>query len=318
MKKLLTAIAVGALCAAALAPLSAAPAAQKVTLAIGYIPHVQFTPLYVGMDKGFYAEEGIDLEISYGFGIDIFSLLQAGKIDLGLSDSDQLIIAGAKDMGLQAVFQYYQKYPVSIVAKADRIRTPEDLAGKRLGPPEVYGTSFIGLQLFLRKYGLSGRVSVEKIGYTQEASLRSDKVDAVVCFSNNEPILLSMKGVAIRQWDVRDFSNMVGASFISSRAIIDRKPDLLARFARATVKSMAYTVDNRDDAFRIAMARIGNIKKEDEPFFRKVLDATCELYKSPKGFGAMDPASYQDSIAEMLALGLITASYPSQRIIRQF
>lgn len=315
MKKLLAAIAVG-LCAGAL---YAAPAgAQKVTLAIGYIPHVQFTPLYVGMDKGFYAEEGIDLEISYGFGIDIFSLLQAGKIDLGLSDSDQLIIAGAKDMGLSAVFQYYQKYPVSIVAKTDRIRTPEDLVGKRIGTPEVYGTSFIGLQLFLKKHGLAGKVSVEKIGYTQEVSLRSDKVDAVVCFSNNEPVLLSMKGVAIRQWDVRDFSDMVGASFISSRAIMDRKADLLARFARATVKSMAYTVDNRDDAFRIAMGRIGNIKKEDEPFFRKVLDATCELYKSPKGYGVMDPASYQDSIAEMLGLGLITTSYPAQRIIHQF
>jgi NitT/TauT family transport system substrate-binding protein len=315
MKKgLLTAVAVVALCAGSLS----AASTEKLSLAIGYIPHVQFTPLYVGIEKGFYAEEGIDLEISYGFGIDIFSLLQAGKIDLGLSDSDQLIIAGDKDLGLQTVFQYYQKYPVSIVAKADRIKSPEDLAGKRIGTPEVYGTSYIGLQLFLKKYGLQGKAIVEKIGYTQEASLRSDKVDAVVCFSNNEPVLLSMKGLSIRQWDVREFSEMVGASFISSQAIISRKADTLGRFARATSRSIAYTVDNPDEAFRIALARIGNIKKEDEPFFRKVLDATSALFQSPKGYGVMDAAAYQSSIAELLSLGLIKKSYPAQRIIRQF
>jgi NitT/TauT family transport system substrate-binding protein len=311
--RLLAALAVMALSAGSLS----AASAQKITLAIGYIPHVQFTPLYVGLEKGFYKDEGIDLEISYGFGIDIFSLLQAAKIDLGLSDSDQLIIAGDKDLGLQAVFQYYQKYPVSIVAKAERVGSPADLAGKRIGTPEVYGTSYIGLQLFLKKYGLSGKAVVEKIGYSQEASLRSDKVDAVVCFSNNEPILLSLKGLAIRQWDVRDFSDMVGASFISSRALISSKGDALTRFARATAKAMTFTIEHGDEAFQIALKQIGNLKKEDEPFFRKVLDATSALFANPRGYGYMDPTAYKNSIAELLSLGLIKTSYPPERILHQ-
>jgi NitT/TauT family transport system substrate-binding protein len=60
---------------------------QTVRLAIGYIPHLQFTPLYVGVDKGFYKDEGIDLQLSFGYQYDVFSLLAAGKIDIGLSDS---------------------------------------------------------------------------------------------------------------------------------------------------------------------------------------------------------------------------------------
>jgi NitT/TauT family transport system substrate-binding protein len=288
---------------------------QKIALAIGYIPHVQFTPLYVGQDKGFYKDEGIELDISYGFGIDIFSLLQAGKIDLGLSDSDQLIIAGSKGLPLAAVYQYYQRYPVSVVAKADRIAEPKDLVGKRIGSPELFGTSYIGLQLFLKKYGLTDKVTVEKIGYTQETSLLGDKVDAVVCFSNNEPVLLALKGVKIRQWDVRDFTDMVGASFISSATTTAAKTDALARFARATDKAMAFVQSNPDEAFRIAMARIGNIKKEDEPFFRKVLDATAALFAHPKGFGYLDTAKYDASIAELVSLGMIAAPYPSYRIL---
>jgi NitT/TauT family transport system substrate-binding protein len=315
-----------ALCAAAFSSLSlcapaaiAAPAGvEKVRLAIGYIPHVQFTPLYVGIDRGFYQEEGIELQMSFGFEYDIFSLLAAGRIDVGLSDSDQLVLSGARNMGLQAIFQYYQKYPVTVVARADAIARPEDLAGKVIGTPELSGTSYIGLQLFLRKYGLEKSVQVQKIGYTQESTLLSGRAAAVVCFYNNEPVVFRARGTSIRQWDVKDFSEMVGASFISSAAIIDARQDVLARFVRATRTAMAWTVDNRAEAAAIAARSIGNVKKEDEPLMRQRLDATCDLFVSAKGYGALDPDRWARSIAECAALGLISGTYPAERILRQF
>ena len=52
---------------------------DSITLAIGYIPHIQFAPLYVGIEKGLYADQQIALEIEYGFGIDIFCAFNAGK-----------------------------------------------------------------------------------------------------------------------------------------------------------------------------------------------------------------------------------------------
>jgi NitT/TauT family transport system substrate-binding protein len=296
----------------------AAGPGDKVRLAIGYIPHVQFTPLYVGIDKGFYGDEGIDLELDFGFQYDVFSLLAAGKIDIGLSDSDQLIIAGSKDLGLQAIYQYYQKYPVSIVAKAGTITTPEDLKGRRIGTPEMSGSSWIGLQLFLRKYGLEKSVQVEKIGYTQEPTLLSGRADAVVCFLNNEPVALRAKGIDLKQWDVKDWSDMVGASFISSRSIIASRGDVLARFVRATRKAMEFTVSHRDESMQIALKNVGNVKKEDQPLFRLRLDATCDLFPSPQGYGALDTGRYTRSITELVSLGLIPAAYPAEKILRQF
>jgi len=295
---------------------SGAPAAvEKVHLAIGYIPHVQFTPLYVGTAQGFYREEGIDLEISYGFGVDVFSLLAAGSIDIGLSDSDQLVLAGSKGLGLAAIYQYYQRYPVSIVAKKSTAAKPADLAGKVIGTPEMYGTSYLGMRLFLKKYGLTDRVKVERIGYTQLESLEAGRVDAVVCFSNNEPIVFAAHGVPVSEWLVRDFSTMVGASFISSRAIIAKRSDALARFYRATKKAMAWTMDHRDEAFRIALQTVGNVKSEEEPLFRKRLDATCELFPHPKGYGYLDRARWEKSIEELVALGLVPAAYPADTIL---
>lgn len=314
MKRLSAALA-GLVLAAAAA--GAAPA-DRVTLAIGYIPHVQFTPLYVGIDKGFYAEQGIDLQLEFGFQYDVFSLLAAGKIDVGLSDSDQLVISGSKNLGLQAIFQYYQSYPVTIVARPAVAREPSDLKGKVIGTPEMSGSSWIGLQLFLKKFGLDTSVTVEKIGYTQESTLLSGRADAVVCFLNNEPVALRARGVALSQWDVKDWSDMVGASFISSRSIISARADVLSRFVQATRRAMEYTVTHRDEAALIALKNVGNVRKEDEPLFRQRLDATCALFPSPKGYGALDPARYTKSIEELAGLGLIPAAYPADRILRQF
>ena len=291
---------------------------DKVVLAIGYIPHVQFTPLYVGIDKGFYAAQGIDLQLEFGFQYDIFSLLAAGKIDVGLSDSDQLVISGSRDLGLQAVFQYYQKYPISIVARAETVKTPDDLKGKTVGTPEMSGSAWIGLQLFLRKYGLEKSVNVEKIGYTQEPTLMSGRAAAVVCFLNNEPVAMKARGIALRQWNVKDWSDMVGASFISSRSIIAARADVMARFVRATRTAMDFTMTHRDEAMQIALRNVGNVKKEDEPLFRLRLDATCDLFPSPRGFGALDTDQYARSISELASLGLIPATYPADKILRQF
>ncbi|HUI70155.1 MAG TPA: ABC transporter substrate-binding protein [Spirochaetia bacterium] len=293
-------------------------ALQKVQLAIGYIPHVQFTPLYVGIAKGFYRDEGIDLQLHFGFEYDVFSLLAAGKIDVGLTDSDQLILAGAKNIGLKAIFQYYQKYPVTIIARADTVKVPADLKGKRIGTPDLSGASWIGLQIFLHAYGLEGAVSVEKIGYTQEATLRGGKADAVVCFFNNEPIQLRSEHVPFREWDVKDISDMVSASFISSDSIIKTRGEVLAAFVRATRKAMAYTMDHRDEAFQIALRAVGNVPTRDEPLFRQRLDATCELFASPKGYGYMDLDQYNRSIAELVSLGLIPSVYPAERIVKVF
>jgi NitT/TauT family transport system substrate-binding protein len=286
-----------------------------IKLAIGYIPHIQFAPLYVGLEKGFYADQQISLDIEYGFGIDIFALLAQEKIDLGLSDSDQLILAGAKDMGLVALLQYYQKYPVTIVAKSDRIQNSEDFRGKRIGTPQMDGTSFIGLQLFLKQYGLEEHVTIEKIGYTQIPSLMSDKIEGAVCFFNNEPLKLEQLGQSLTQWDVKDFSDIVGAAFITSRALTSKKTDALQRFTQATITAMEYTCQNQTEALQISLSYINQQDQPDEAFLKDVLAATCRLFESPAGYGTLNLETYNYSIQTLHSLGLIEYVYPAEKIV---
>ncbi|MFQ3619541.1 MAG: ABC transporter substrate-binding protein [Spirochaetales bacterium] len=288
---------------------------QTLKLALGYIPHIQFAPLYVGIEKGYYQAEGIKLEIEYGFGMDIFSLLATGKIDVGLSDSDQLILAASKGVSLRAIFQYYQKYPVTIVAKKDLIQKPEDFLGKSIGTPELFGTSYIGLQLFLEQYGLKGKVKIERIGYTQIPTLLANRVEGVVCFFNNEPIQLKQTGVAINQWNVKDFSSMVGASFITSPSILSKKQELLTAFVRATEKAVKYTVENQSEAFTLSQQYIGRIDPTKMHFFQEVLKETCALFLTKGPYGYLDPSMYKEAVSTLRRLGLIDREVPIEALI---
>lgn len=300
----------------AASPLSAQQLSQ-VKVAIGYIPNIQFTPLYVAMDKGYYRDAGINLKVEYGFGIDIFSLLTAGKIDLGLSDSDQLILAGSKGMNLSAVFQYYQRYPIAIVAKKGVVDSPSQFAGKTIGVPEEFGTSYIGLQLFLAHYGLAGKVNVQKIGYTQIPALLSGKIDGAVVFTTNETVRLHQMNVPINEWDVQSFSNMVGSSFISSDQTIAKRGPVLDRFFQATKRAMSFIDAHPDEAVTIAMKYIDGATPSQRPFLKNALLATSRLFQSKNGYGYLDPAKYRESIKTLQGLGLIPNVYPASKILHQ-
>lgn len=290
---------------------------DKLSMVIGYIPHVQFTPLYVAMQKGFLDAQNIDLSITYGFSIDAYSLIVSNKIDCTLADSDQLLVSREKGLPLRAFYQYYQDYPVSIVALGN-IVNPQQLIGKKIGVPEFAGTSYIGALLFLYKYQLENKVELVKIGYSQIPSLITKKVDAVVCFYNNEPVQLKNQGYQITEWRVKDFSRMVGAAFISSDSLLNGKNDLFRRFVTALNGALKWTAENRDDALSIAFSTINNLKPEDRPFWKQVLDKTIELYSSPDGYGSLDNKRYDETIGLLMNLNLLMKKQSAQDILFSF
>ncbi len=294
----------------------ALPRTETLKLVIGYIPHIQFAPLYVGLEKGMYLDRQIELKIEYGFGSDIFGLLLQEKIDLGLSDSDQLILSGANDLGLVALLQYYQKIPVTIVAKRQKIKSPEDFRGKRIGTPMMAGTNYIGLEVFLQHYQLKNAVMVENIGYTQITSLLHNDIDGAVCFLNNEPVKLRQLGTEISQWDIREFSNIIGGSFITSRALTQKRRDVLGRFTEATIAAMEYTCKHQEDAIQLSLPYLDQYSEQpDYTLLRGVLASTCQLLDSSSGYGALDPKAYADSIETLYQLSLIESVYPARKIL---
>ena len=176
----------------------ARPARQhKVTLAMTYIPNVQFAPWYVAEEKGFFREEGLEVVFDYRMDIDALQLVAQGKMDYAIAGGDQVLVARGQGIPVVYLMSLYAEFPPAVIAKAESgIKTAADLKGKTVGLP-LYGTNLLAIQAILRRAGLDEQeVNLIDIGYTQIPSLLEGKVDAVVGFANNEP-------VSSKQWGWR-------------------------------------------------------------------------------------------------------------------
>src|SRR5690606_22282828 len=93
-----------------------APAAESgltpVTLGVGYIPNVQFATFYVGIAKGFFADEGIDLSLDYGFENDYLALVGANQFQFMIGSGDQVVLGQAQGLPVRYVMSWYTRYPV--------------------------------------------------------------------------------------------------------------------------------------------------------------------------------------------------------------
>ena len=113
-----------------------APAdAEKVTLTLNWVPYGEHAPFYFGLEKGFYADEGIDLEIEpgNGSGATIQAVAQ-GQTTFGWADTPPLLKAISTGMPVKSVGVFLQKGPASLEFLSDqKISEPQDLKGKTVG-----------------------------------------------------------------------------------------------------------------------------------------------------------------------------------------
>ena len=138
MKRLLFVLPVmlAAMLAACGGPQTAPGEPTTIRLPMGYIPDPQFAPFYVAVDKGYFAEEGLNIEFDYSFETDGIALVGANEVPFAVVSGEQVILARAEGLPVVFVTQWFQRFPIVVVSKeASGIASPADLAGRNVGVP---------------------------------------------------------------------------------------------------------------------------------------------------------------------------------------
>ncbi|HEY4720919.1 MAG TPA: ABC transporter substrate-binding protein, partial [Anaerolineae bacterium] len=255
-------------CASAAATPTPSAPLTHLRVPMGYIANVQYAPFYVAVSKGYFAQEGIEIEFDYRFETDGMKLVGAGELPIAVVSGEQVPLARANGLPVVYVLQWFQKFPVVVVSPADKnIKTPNDLIGKSVGLPALFGASYIGWRGLLYKANLSeSDIKTQDIGFTQVSALQQGRVDAIVAYINNEPIQLRAAGMNINVIDVNDSVPMVSNGIVTNEKTIQEKPELVRGFVRALLHGIQDTIANPDAAFQICtqyVDKLGTDPKSD-------------------------------------------------------
>ncbi len=286
---------------------TAPEALRTIRLPMGYVADPQYAPLYVGVERGYFAEEGLAVEFDYSFETDGIALVGAGELPFALASGEQAVLARAAGLPVVFVMQWWQRYPIAIVSKAAAgIRTPADLAGRKVGVPGFFGASYVGLVglLFANDMTLDD-IDANEIGFNQIESLLTDQSEAVVVYINNEPVQLAQRGEAIDIINVADYTNLVANGLMTNEKTIAEEPELVEGFVRAFLHGLRDTIDDPAAAFEISKHFVEGLDDNR----RGVLDASIELWRADQ-LGRGDPAAWQETHDLLLAMGLLEAPLP--------
>jgi NitT/TauT family transport system substrate-binding protein len=279
---------------------------QKVRVGLGYLPDVQFAPFYLGVVAGLYEQAGLEVEFQHGFTTELYPLLAQGDLDFVVGDAEDTM-SFPSSPPFKYLLAMYQKTPSALFSVVDKnINTAEDLKGKKIGMPGLFGSSYTSLQAVLQAAGLTEQdVTIEQIGFTQVEAVLSNRVDVAMGYINNEPIILKNQGTAISVIDAGSYNPAPGNGVMTTEKVLGN-PELVRSFLKATQEAMALTVQDPQQAFDASRQYVENLGEDRMEVLMTSIALYTSKYTKANGIGFTDPEGWQQTLELLSSTGRVT------------
>lgn len=279
---------------------------RKIRLPMGYIPNIQYAPFYVAVDKGYFAEENIEIEFDYSFETNGVALVGAGELPFVVASGEQVLLARSQGLPVVYAFAWYEEFPISVVAAKElNVNEPADLRGKTLALPGLFGANYIGAEALRFSGGLnSSEVKYDSVGFNQVESFASGQSDVVVVYAANEPIVLRAQGFDFDELRVADYEQLTANGIVTSEMTIANEPDLIRRMARAFAKGIADAAADPEEAYQISLKFVENLKDQDKDVQMQVLLVSIEFWGTER-IGYSNPQAWENMNDLLARMGLI-------------
>lgn len=301
-----------------------AQAADAVSLRLNWYLVGFHAPVYLGKEKGFFSDEGIDLTINEGRGSGVAVKVVGAKDDLfGIADAGTMIIAANKGVPVKAVMSPMNISPFGVVSRADaNIKTPKDLEGKRLAV--TAGDSLTQLFPAVIKANNLDQSKIDMVFVDPAAkvvSVLEKKADALLGSADAQFFQIEAKGVKAAALNFADIGvNTVGLSVIAHEDTVKEKGDLVKRFVKAMKRSFEAAKQDPDAAIAAAIKSKPDV---DAKVLKGQLMVDLDLLESPAsksgGIGYGAPADWERTISLLKEYrGLKTDRDPSSFYTNEF
>ena len=283
----------------------------KVNMQLGWIAGGNQIGEVAAKQLGYYATEGIEFAIQPGGpSIDGVAIVASGRWEVGqVSSSPSNMLAVSQDLPIKVFATGLQQHPYTFFSlKKNPIRTPKDMIGKKIG---IQSTGLVLLRALLAKNKIDEKsMTIIPIG-ADMTPLLTGQVDTVTGWQTNTTALkpLGADRVDMRLWDTG--VHLYALPYYATTDMIQRRPEALARFLRATARGWAYANKNRDAATDLLLKEYPNLNRADE---REAIDSLMSYAYNTNtfnnGWGTMDRTVWQDQIQQYADLGQFTKRVP--------
>lgn len=302
MKKSLFALT--AVCALALSACSSAGSdtdtqgTTPITVGLTYIPDIQFAPMYVAVEKGYFADEGLDVTLRHhGAQEALLGALESGDEDVVFAGGDEMMQGRSTGIDVVNWATMYQQYPVKLIVPEDSdIKTPADIKGKKIGLPGPYGENYFAMLAMLKKQNLTEEeAGIQYIGYTQAAALEAGEVDGIIGFSNSDTVAIETSGIPVRTIEMVDGGlPLVGVGLGSLSANLDKNKEAYQAMLRALEKAVVFAQENPEETLDITEKYVPALAdKNARATAAKTLEKTLELYTGAEVFGSQNADTWE-------------------------
>jgi diguanylate cyclase (GGDEF)-like protein len=285
-------------------PAGKALAADQLRLQLRWLHQFQFAGYYMALEKGYYRDAGLNVEILEGgpSALKPVDALLAGDSDFAISNSGMVIerMAGKPVVALAAIMQ---TSPIVWIVRADSgIRTPMDLAGKRLmlmPAPES-----AELLITLRREGIDiNQLTIQPTSFNLQ-DLLDGKTDAYDGYISNEPYWLSQHGADYRLINPREYGvNFYNDVLYTREQLLEEKPAQVAAFAEASLKGWQYALAHQEETIRLIQQRyapektLEHLRFEAEALQKLIMPELVQL-------GHMNPGRWEYIANSYVQLGM--------------
>jgi len=232
------------------------PQPSENKIRIGYIPIADSAQLYVGIEKGFFKEEGLEIEpISFSGGAKIIEALATGSVDIGFSNVVSLILARASGLKIVAIAggpvedESHKEHAI-LLRKDSLIKSPKDLEGKTIAINTRKNIDELFVREYLEKNGVdSSKIKLVEVPFpNMESVLLSGEVDAVASIEPYVTFALLHGQTKVLDYNYIALEPRVEISaYVASEDWLQKNKNLADKFIRAFNKATDYALEHEDE-----------------------------------------------------------------------
>ncbi|MAM00127.1 ABC transporter substrate-binding protein [Hydrocarboniclastica marina] len=234
-----------------------AMAADQVTYQLDWLPGGDKSPVYVGVQKGFFEDAGLEVNIATGRGsADAITKIATDQADIGSADIAAVMAARAQDesVPVKVVYSIFNQAPHAFFTlEKSGIDELTDIQGKKVAT-SPFTSSNAFLPLVLTENGLpSDAVNLTKADPgALGPMLMNGGTDAIIAWVTNVPLFEDQAEATGNELVVIPWSDagleLYSSSVVASEKFLSERPDVAKRFIAALDKSIRYTRDNPSEA----------------------------------------------------------------------